>query len=311
VILSDDAKAVLVLTTRLGDRDRPSLPPGAWHYLAQGLSDAGLSPAAVFDADFDAGRFARLDTERVRRLLAGTLSVFVELDALASKGIWALTTADSGYPARLRALGDAAPPCLFGVGESNLLEAGRLAVVGSRNVEPEGAAVAQEMAQAAVAAGSTLVSGGARGVDQLAMNAAHQAGGAVVGVLSDSLEQRIRKADMLAALDDGRTCLVVQQHPAAGFSPAAAMARNKLVYALADLTVVVAADSGGGGTWSGAEEALRRRYGRVAVWRGEGEGPGNVALERMGAIAVHSLDELESMLKQPGPASAPQQLTIL
>jgi DNA processing protein len=311
VILSDDAKAVLVLTTRLGDRDRLSLSPGAWHRLAQGLSDAGLTPAAVFDADFDAGRFAGLDAEKVRQLLAGTLSVFVELDALASKGIWVLTAADSRYPARLWALGDAAPPCLFGVGEPNLLAAGGLGVVGSRNVEPQGAAVAQEMARAAVRSGLALISGGARGVDQLAMNAAHQAGGPVVGVLGDSLEQRIRKADMLAALDDGRTCLVVQQHPAAGFSPAAAMARNKLVYALADMTVVVAADSGGGGTWSGAEEALRKHYGRVAVWRGEGEGPGNMALERMGATAVRSMDELEMLLREPEPRPAPQQMTIL
>lgn len=311
MILSDDAKAVLVLTTRLGDRGRPSLSPGAWHHLAQGLKDAGLSPASVFAPEFDAGRFPPLDAEKVRQLLAGTLSVFVELDALASRGIWVLTTADPGYPARLRALGEAAPPCLFGVGEANLLEAGGLAVVGSRNVEPEGAAVAQEMARAAVAAGLAVISGGARGVDQLAMNAAHQDGGAVVGILSDSLEQRIRKAEMLAALDDGLTCLVVQQHPGAGFSPAAAMARNKLVYALAGLTVVVAADGGSGGTWAGAEEALRKGYGQVAVWRGAGEGPGNTALERMGATPVRSLDELAALLQEPEPRPAPQQLTML
>ncbi|MBM3696115.1 MAG: DNA-processing protein DprA [Actinobacteria bacterium] len=311
MILSDDAKAVLVLTTRLGDRARPSLSPSAWHRLAQGLADAGLPPAAVFTPEFDAGRFPPLDADRVQQLLAGTLAVFVEADALASRGIWVLTVADPGYPTRLHALGEAAPPCLFGVGEAHLLETGGLAVVGSRNVEPEGAAVAQELARAAVAAGQTLVSGGARGVDQLAMNAAHQAGGAVIGVLGDSLEQRIRKADMLAALDDGKTCLVVQQHPAAGFSVAAAMARNKLVYALADLTVVVAADDGRGGTWSGAEEALRKGAGRVAVWRGKGEGPGNQALERLGAAPLHSAEGLESIMHRSEPAPAPRQLNLL
>ena len=82
------------------------------------------------------------------------------------------------------------------------------------------------------------------------------------------------------------------------------MARNKLVYALADLTVVVAADSGSGGTWSGAEEALRKRYGRVAVWRGAGEGSGNAALERMGAIpAVCSLGELGEPCQRDRPPS--------
>jgi len=104
---------------------------------------------------------------------------------------------------------------------------------------------------------------------------------------------------------------VVQQHPAAGFTPAAAMARNKLVYALADLTVVVAADNERGGTWSGADEALRKHYGRVAVWRGAGEGSGNAALERMGAIALRSPDDLEAIFYEPEPRPAPQLLTMM
>jgi len=81
--------------------------------------------------------------------------------------------------------------------------------------------------------------------------------------------------------------------------------------ALADPTVMVAADSGGGGTWSGAEEALRKGYGCVAVWRGAGEGPGNAALGRMGATPVHLLGELEALLQEPEPRPAPQQLTML
>lgn len=89
------------------------------------------------------------------------------------------------------------------------------------------------------------------------------------------------------------------------------MARNKPVYVLADLTVVVAADGGSGGTWSGAEEALRRRYGRVAVWRGAGEGSGNARLERMGAVALRSLDDLAAILQRPEPRPTPEQLTML
>ena len=311
MILSNDAKAVLVLTTRLGDRSRPSLSVGAWHRLAQALSDAGLSPASVFDSDVEAARFARLDAQDVRRLLGDTASVFVELDTLASKGIWVLTIVDGRYPDRLRALGEAAPPCLFGVGEAGLLPRGGLAVVGSRNVEPDGASVAQSVARAAVGWGLTLVSGGARGVDQLAMNAAFLAGGSVVGVLADNLEQRLRKADTISALDSDRTCLVVQQHPSTGFSAQAAMARNKLVYALADLTAVVAADEGSGGTWAGADEALRRHYGRVAVWRGAGEGPGNATLERLGAAGFRSMDELEAILRDREPRGGPEQLTMM
>jgi predicted Rossmann fold nucleotide-binding protein DprA/Smf involved in DNA uptake len=309
--LSNDAKAVLALTTRLGDRNRPSLSVGAWHRLVQVLRDAGLSPASVFDADFGSVPITGVDTEHLRTLVGGSVSVFVELDALSSKGIWVATIVDGGYPDRLRALGEAAPPCVFGVGNASLLRDGGLAVVGSRDVDPDGAGAAQLIAEAACAWGLALISGGARGVDQLAMNAAFLTGGRVVGVLADSLEYRIRRADVISALDGGNTCLIVQQHPAVGFTPQAAMARNKLVYALADLTVVIAANDGSGGTWAGAEEALRRHYGHVAVWRGPGEGPGNAALEKTGAVGFRSVDELKAILDQPASPCAPQQLTMI
>ena len=38
------------------------------------------------------------------------------------------------------------------------------------------------------------------------------------------------------------------------------MGRNKLIYALADLTIVVSAEVNKGGTWAGATEALKNQY---------------------------------------------------
>lgn len=83
------------------------------------------------------------------------------------------------------------------------------------------------------------------------------------------------------------------------------MGRNKIAYALADLTLVVASDLDTGGTWSGATEALRRGFGDVAVWRGNGEGPGNAALESRGAWPVHTLDQLSARLG--AETSSPRQ----
>jgi len=56
------------------------------------------------------------------------------------------------------------------------------------------------------------------------------------------------------------------------------------------------ADDGSGGTWSGATEALKGGYGRVAVWRGSGEGPGNELLERRGALALTDPSDLDRIL---------------
>jgi predicted Rossmann fold nucleotide-binding protein DprA/Smf involved in DNA uptake len=79
------------------------------------------------------------------------------------------------------------------------------------------------------------------------------------------------------------------------------MARNKIVYALSAITVVVASDDGSGGTWSGATEALKAGNGIVGVWRGPGEGPGNEALETAGAVPIRDSSEIGDLLKARSP----------
>jgi predicted Rossmann fold nucleotide-binding protein DprA/Smf involved in DNA uptake len=150
--------------------------------------------------------------------------------------------------------------------------------------------MARDAASAAVERGLSVISGGAKGVDQVAMAAAFQAGGTVVGILADSLDRRVRDHDTRRAIGDGMVCLVTPYKPDAGFSVANAMGRNKLVYALSRVTFVVASDLGRGGTWEGAQEALRRGYGAVAVWCGEGQGPGNEALVALGATPVSTFE---------------------
>ncbi|MDX2468918.1 MAG: DNA-processing protein DprA [Acidimicrobiia bacterium] len=309
-----DTMTVLVLASRFGDRKRPSLSAEMWHNLVSLLADSGHSPDDLFDRQPGLSEIPGLDAEladRLSILLDGAGAVAFEYEELRRKGVEAIGIGDETYPGRLtQLLATAAPPVLFAVGETQLLGSGGVGVVGSRNVEPEAADVAQEVAQMAVDLGKTVVSGGAQGVDKLAMNAAFVAGGQVVGVLADSLLQRIRRADTLRALDAGNTCLITQQHPETGFSATAAMARNKIVYALSDLTVVVATDSDKGGTWAGASEALSRGYGRVAVWRGVGEGPGNSALERLGATPLGNVQDMSELLNSEDE-EPPEQMSIL
>ncbi|MDX2343938.1 MAG: DNA-processing protein DprA [Acidimicrobiia bacterium] len=309
-----DTMTALVLASRLGDRQRPSLPAGEWHKLVAVLSDVGMSANDLFDQQQSLSDLPALDPEladRLTMLLEGSGSVAFEYEELRRRGVEAIAIGNEAYPERLsRLLANASPPVLFSVGDCSLLSRGGVAIVGSRNVSPDGAEVAKAVARQTVELGLPVVSGGARGVDQLAMNAAFMAGGTVVGVLADSLLQRIRKPDILRAIDSGNTCLVTQQHPDVGFSPAAAMARNKIVYALSDLTVVVATDEGSGGTWAGAVESLSRGFGRVAVWRGAGEGPGNAALEPRGAIPIRDVAELHQLVATE-PEDPPEQLSML
>ena len=169
-------------------------------------------------------------------------------------------------------------------------------VVGSRNVSEAGATIAERVARCAVDLNLPLVSGGARGVDQLAMNAAFEAGGAVVGILAESLTHKVKHPDVRKAIYDGDTLMCTPYGPNVPFNVGNAMGRNKLIYAQTTLTVVVASDHGSGGTWTGATEALKNNYGQIAVWRGDGEGPGNEPLQERGATPLSNPDGIQALL---------------
>ncbi len=249
---------------------------------------------------------------RIAGLSERATAVAFELERLDQSGIRTVTVFDEHYPRPwLDRLGAKAPPLVHAAGALELLDTPGLGVVGSRDVSLEGGEVAKEVARLAARRGLPLVSGGARGVDQLAMDAAFEAGGAVVGILAESLTRKLKRPDVRRAVYDGGTAMCTPYSPDAPFSAGNAMGRNKLIYAQAALTVVVASDDGTGGTWSGATEALKNGYGTVAVWRGDGEGPGNQILQQRGALPVSSredvealLDDRDSSVPEPNAASA-------
>jgi predicted Rossmann fold nucleotide-binding protein DprA/Smf involved in DNA uptake len=61
------------------------------------------------------------------------------------------------------------------------------------------------------------------------------------------------------------------------------MERNRLIYAAADYAVVVASDAGSGGTWAGANEALRHGWLPVFVLEHPDMPEGNRQLLERGA----------------------------
>ena len=300
---SDDALATIALVSRLcADELRPLKASEFWKLMAKPDSrPSDLLGMSAGDLTSDDG-FSTVLAERLVALLGRATSLAFEIERLQHSGIKAITPFDEHYPnCWSDRLGAKAPPLLYAAGAAELLDCRGLGVVGSRDVSPDGAEVAVAAAQSAASRGLPLVSGGARGVDQLAMNSALDSGGTVVGVLADSLARKLRNADIRAAIHDERIVMCTPYSPDAGFSAGNAMGRNKLIYAQAALTLVVASDNGQGGTWSGATEALDNKFGRVAVWRGPGEGSGNEILDRRGAAPVATIDELTSLLDGDGP----------
>jgi predicted Rossmann fold nucleotide-binding protein DprA/Smf involved in DNA uptake len=289
--------------------------------LVQRLVDLGISPlktsefAVIQDSIGDLGQLLGEDAkriseltgvvpdmgERIAALLEGATAFAFALEEAEQSGLRVLTRVGDEYPAiLLDRLGRMAPPILYVLGDRDLTDAAGFGVVGSRDVDEEGAMVARRAAVAAAEHGLAVISGGAKGVDRLAMGAALEAGGKAVGVLADSLLRTARDGEVRRAINEGSLCLITPYKPTAGFTVSNAMGRNKLIYALSAATLVVACDIDKGGTWSGAVEALRQNLSPVLVWTGAGAGDGNRALIERGAQPV---DAIESLFPLPRRAA--------
>ncbi len=293
---NEDSLATILLVSRIArDGVAPLNASQFWRLIGQIGGPGGLLGRT--EGDLVASGLGVDVAARVVGLLSRAVAMAFELDRLDQSGIATLTPFDDDYPPRLRArLGSKRPAILHAVGSLELLAQPGVGVVGSRNVSKEGAEVAEALGRQAALLGLPLISGAARGVDQLAMNAAFQAGGTVVGIPAHSLIRTLRAPGVRRAVHDGETVMCTPYAPDSPFTVGKAMGRNKLIYALSKATVAVAADQGSGGTWSGATEALRGNYCRVVVWRGDGEGPGNEPLERRGARRLSRPSDLNGIM---------------
>lgn len=293
-MMSEDAKAILLLCGHLGSGgDADPLNQRDYNQVVRWLLGKNLRPADLL-SDMHIPALAQatgIEIERLRGLLKRGVKLGFAVEQWNQSGIWVICRSDPEYPPRYKThLKEKAPPILFGTGERSLLQGGGLAIVGSRDVDSMGESFARDVAVRCARERMPVVSGGARGVDQIAMAGALEAGGVVLGVLADTLLKRSVSRDARDALADGRLLLISPYHPEAGFNVGNAMGRNKLIYALADYGLVVSADHKKGGTWEGAEEELKREPGRpVFVRNGETVPKGNQELIKMGGRAFPSL----------------------
>ncbi len=263
--------------------DSEPISPLAWRSLKQFVESV--------DQD-ELIRFAEKNlTQPDAKKIADRLKRISEMEAAIQKleqhQVSILTEFDTQYPKRwIEKFGDRCPSHIYFSGNADLLNHPMIGIVGSRDIDRAGSEFAEAVAQAAVAAGFGVVSGGARGVDRLAMNAGYQADGETVGVLADSLLTAAQEAERAGAFDYGRTCLCSPYIPTAGFQVGNAMARNKLIYALSGATVVVSAAEGSGGTWAGAIEAMEAAFCPLMVRSGPDIPTGNKRLIEKGATAL-------------------------
>jgi predicted Rossmann fold nucleotide-binding protein DprA/Smf involved in DNA uptake len=327
ISLSPNTQAVLLLTAPLiaGGADASSelLTAGEYQRLARLLIQMDRQPGDLLNPDRD--EFSNewktiIDADRFKNLLGRGFQLAQAVESWQARAIWVVSQTDEEYPKRMKErLKESAPPIIYGCGDAAILDVEGLAVVGSRHVDSWLIEYTEAIGQVTARAERTLVSGGARGIDQAAMRGALEAGGKAVGVLADSLERAVLNREHRDLLIDNKLVLISPYDPSAGFNIGHAMQRNKLIYALADAALVVNSDHGKGGTWAGAVEQLEKLHFVPLYVRTDGDtGPGLEALRRKGALPwpnpTNPEDFVETLTVRTsgsGDSSNSEQLSLL
>ncbi len=318
--LSPNTQAILLLTAPLiagrGTSSSELLSPGEYKRLARHLREIQRQPADLVSPDAaDLLRACQpvIDEARLQRLLGRGFLLSQVIERWQARAIWVVSRADVEYPRRLKArLREDAPAVIYGCGDMSLLESGGLAVVGSRHVDDSLIDYTMAVGRLAARSGRTLISGGAKGIDQAAMRGAIEAGGKVSGVLADSLEKTSMNREHRNLLLDGQLVLISPYDPSAGFNVGHAMQRNKLIYALADASLVISSDLKKGGTWAGASEQLDQlKFVPVYVRSSDEPTPGLDALRSKGAIPWPNPQDIDAFervfdIAAPTPMKSPQ-----
>jgi DNA processing protein len=225
-------------------------------------------------------------------------------EQVAAAGLVAVCQHDAAYPRRLAEASDA-PAVLHVAGDpARLAELGRedlpaVAVVGARRAGPDGLEVARDLGRGLAAAGVTVVSGMALGIDSAAHAGALEVGGPTVSVLASGADVPYPPSKRALYRSLVRTQAVVSEMPP-GFRPFrwCFPARNRTIAGLASLTIVVEATERSGSLIT-AELAqdLGRAVGAVPGPVTAPRAAGSNALLRDGALVIRGAqDALDEVL---------------
>ncbi len=185
------------------------------------------------------------------------------IEQLHNEHIYLLTVLDENYPRLLKlALNrNQIPPVLCYAGDLQILERQTIAIIGSRNASESSLVFTREVARYLAENGANVISGNARGVDRAAYEGASSSPvGHTTVVLPHGIHKLsgVQMRNLVPKIEAGNVLLMSQFHPDAPWVVSRAMERNKVVTGLAQVVIVAEANTKGG-TWEGANGALKQK----------------------------------------------------
>ncbi|WP_028786961.1 DNA-processing protein DprA [Terrimonas ferruginea] len=179
-----------------------------------------------------------------------------------------------------------APAVLYVKGNKKILNEQSIAIVGSRAASEKSLAFTDNVAKKASIDYKVVVSGFAKGVDKQALDSAIKYKGQSVIVLPQGIMTFASGfKTYYSQIINGDVLVVSTFFPKAPWKTELAMARNPIIYGLAD-EIYVAESSEKGGTWSGVIDGLRKGR-KIYVRKPEAaeKNANNILIEK-GAVPV-------------------------
>jgi DNA processing protein len=168
------------------------------------------------------------------------------LEAASRLGAVVLSPESEGYPPGLLELPDP-PPYAFLLGHPRALDPPAVAIVGTRTATAYGVRATRRLATALARQGVSVVSGLARGIDAVAHRAALDVGGRTVAVLGTGVDVAYPAAHRGLHAEIVRRGAVLSEHlPGEPATAGSFPRRNRLIAALAHVTIVVEAGATSG-----------------------------------------------------------------
>ena len=214
----------------------------------------------------------------------------------------AIARGDGDYPPALLDL-PKPPSIIWRIGQLSTLDRPVVAIVGTRQATPYGVRVCRELAGALARAGACVVSGMARGIDGIAHRAALDAGGKTAAVLGTGVDIAYPPSHRRLHASIAASGLLLSELPPGAHSHGGSFPqRNRLIAALARLTIIIEAPVKSGALYTARDaNDLNRDVGVVPGPIDSPKCEGSNLLLRDGAHAIMSAADAISLLGLTAP----------
>lgn len=213
-------------------------------------------------------------------------------------GMKFVVPSDMNYPQRLKELYDR-PNILYYKGRLPREEAKAVAVIGSRNCSEYGRSIASELGRRLGAAGASVISGLALGIDGEAHRGAVMGGGRTYGVLAGGVDICYPAGNFNLYMDMQKDGGIISEFPAgtptrAGMFPL----RNRIISGLSDAVVVVEAGCKSGTLITVAQALEQNRH--VYAVPGRLGDPDSAGCNRLISEGAQIITDIDALMEELG-----------